>query len=191
MTTPQRTEVPREVAQQQQLDGLRSQRSALTDQLTSQTIRRDLLTQQLARASGAQATSLQGQINTLDASVKATTDALARIDNAITTGASNALPPSPVTGTAAIDARLDQFEQALVKVGTVGGLGVVAIVAVLILSFRRRRPPRSISAEDSMRLDQLQRAVDVIAVEVERISESQRFMAKNSADDKRIVDRER
>jgi hypothetical protein len=189
MTTKQGTDVPRDAAQQQ-LDALKAQRSALTDQLLSQTIRRDLLKQQLARSSGQAATSLQDQLNALDASVKATTGALARIDNAVNDAATNALPGGP-TGTAVIDARLEQFEQALVKVGTVGGLGLAAIVAVVILSLRRRRPSRSISPEDSMRLDHLQRAVDVIAVEVERISEAQRYMAKNAAEDKRIVDRER
>jgi hypothetical protein len=179
-------QITRELGQQQQLEALKSQRSALTDQLLSQTIRRDYLNQQLARASGPAAASLNAQINSVDASVKATSNALARIDEAVNKAVTSGLPASYTTGTSALDARLEQFERIATTVGTVGLVGIVAIIAVLIQSFRRRRPAPAVSVEDSMRLDHLQRAVDVIAVEVERISEAQRFMARQAVGDKRI-----
>jgi hypothetical protein len=186
MMTLQTVQLPREVSDQQRLEGLRAQRSALTDQLESQTIRRDYLNQQLAHASGQTAASIHAQIDAVDASVKATTDALARVDEAVNTAVTNGLPASYSSATSALDRRLDQFERMAVKVGTVGSVGIVAIIVLLIQSFRRRRPARALAGEDTARMEQLQRAVDVIAVEVERISESQRFMAKNSARDERI-----
>jgi hypothetical protein len=174
-------------AQQQQLEGLKSQRSALTDQLLSQTIRRDLVNQQLRNATGQTAADLQAQIRTIDASVKATTTQLDRIDQAVRQAATSGLTST----TSPVDARLDQLERVAVRVGTIGVVGIVAVFALLLQSARRwwRRPAAQLSSEDSMRLDHLQRAVDVIAVEVERISETQRFMAKRD-EDKRIAGRD-
>ena len=60
--------------------------------------------------------------------------------------------------------------------------GTALLITVLTLWFRRRRQP-SVTAPESMhrietRLTELQHAVDSVAVEVERISEGQRFTTK-------------
>jgi hypothetical protein len=169
---------------QQQLGALQAQRSVLTDQLESQTIRRDYLNQQLSRADGQAAAGLRAQLDAVDASVKATTDALARVDEAVNRTITNGLPAAYTSQTSAIDARIHELERVAVKVGTVGLVGIAAIAVLLIQSFRRRRP--KVSFEDSSRLEQLQRAVDTIAIEVERISEAQRFMARSVGEDKKI-----
>jgi hypothetical protein len=57
------------------------------------------------------------------------------------------------------------------------GLTFLLLGIVLWRSFRRHVSTR-LTGEDANRLEQLQRSVDVMAVEVERISESQRFTAK-------------
>jgi len=171
---------------QQQLEGLQARRSALTDQLESQTVRRDYLNQQLAHASGPVAATLHAEIDALDASVKQTTDALARIDAAVSTAATTGLPSSYTSEASAINARIEQFERAVVKVGTLGAVGLVAVFVLLIQSFRRRRPAPGFSRDDANRLDHLQHAVDSIAIEVERISEAQRFMARTAAEDRKI-----
>ena len=57
------------------------------------------------------------------------------------------------------------------------GLTFVLLAVVLWRSFRRQVTTR-LGGEDANRLEQLQRSVDVMAVEVERISEGQRFTAK-------------
>lgn len=61
---------------------------------------------------------------------------------------------------------------------------LLAIIAVVVLAagisgiqLRRREPSRSLPLEDD-RLKRLEQAVDAIAVEVERISEAQRFTTK-------------
>ncbi len=61
---------------------------------------------------------------------------------------------------------------------------LVAIIAVVVVAaglggnlYHRREPPRSLPLEDD-RLKRLEQAVDAIAVEVERISEAQRFTTK-------------
>lgn len=171
---------------QQQLGALQAQRSVLTDQLESQTIRRDYLNQQLSRADGQAAAGLRAQLDAVDASVKATTDALARVDEAVNRTVTNGLPASYTSQASAIDARIQEIERVAVKVGTVGLVGIAAIAVFLVQAFRRRRPAPQVSFEDSNRLEQLQRAVDTIAIEVERISEAQRFMAKNVGEDRKI-----
>jgi chromosome segregation ATPase len=61
-----------------------------------------------------------------------------------------------------------------------GGLALTAVsVYVIFLAARRFLMPNKKSLEsESRRLDQLQQSVDVIALEIERMSESQRFVAK-------------
>lgn len=61
---------------------------------------------------------------------------------------------------------------------------ILAIIAVVVLAaglggnqLRKREPQRSVPLEDD-RLKRLEQAVDAIALEVERISEAQRFTTK-------------
>jgi hypothetical protein len=76
-----------------------------------------------------------------------------------------------------------QVDEALVeKVSIMFVLFVLAPLAVsaAYLMFRRanRPAPQSGSRGDSERLQRLESAVDTIAVEIERISEGQRFVTK-------------
>ena len=58
---------------------------------------------------------------------------------------------------------------------------VVLMTAGAVLNWfvrRSRKPEPRLHTEDSLRLERLEHAVDAIAVEVERISEAQRFTTK-------------
>ena len=66
-------------------------------------------------------------------------------------------------------------------------VAVIALGIPLIRAFTRRfvdRPPAmpSISADVHDRLERIEQAVDTVAIEVERISESQRYLTKLMAD---------
>ena len=64
-------------------------------------------------------------------------------------------------------------------------IAALAAIGLFVLrSLRLKTPPREISnrLDIEQRFDQLQQAVDAIAVEVERIAEAQRFSAKLLAD---------
>ena len=69
----------------------------------------------------------------------------------------------------------------------VGKKWVMAITGIVLMSFvlwrwlRKRGPAVAgrLAPEDAARLEQLQRSVDVMAVEIERISEAQRYVAKS------------
>jgi hypothetical protein len=64
------------------------------------------------------------------------------------------------------------------SVGAVTGIGVAAHAYLR----RAKRSVAEISPVDDQRLGHLEQAVDAIAIEVERISEGQRFMAKLQAE---------
>lgn len=65
-------------------------------------------------------------------------------------------------------------------VGTVGCLVAIGVTARLFLMRAKRLAERP--AVDDNRLRHLEQAVDAIAVEIERISEAQRFQTKLLAD---------
>jgi len=70
------------------------------------------------------------------------------------------------------------------------GFLTTTIVSVATLYFRRPRaePSATLSAATEQRLARIEQAVDSIAVEVERISEAQRFTAKLMAEGRRAPD---
>ncbi|MGH7602400.1 MAG: hypothetical protein ACRENK_00225 [Gemmatimonadaceae bacterium] len=75
----------------------------------------------------------------------------------------------------------DVISFAVVSTVTVVLLGVVALIGVWVVrSLRRKSAPPEIAnrLEIEARFDQIQQSVDAIAVEVERITEAQRFSAK-------------
>jgi hypothetical protein len=81
------------------------------------------------------------------------------------------LPPVPPPRQGNDTARIAMFGTAVVT--------IVAIVAIYKGVMRIFAPRTTASVEgQSRRLDQLQQSIDVIALEVERMSESQRFVAK-------------
>jgi hypothetical protein len=70
-------------------------------------------------------------------------------------------------------------------VAALGALAVIMIIAATVSRVIKRTVPDKVEgpkAMDDQRMVRLEQAVDSIAVEVERISESQRFISKLLAD---------
>jgi hypothetical protein len=59
---------------------------------------------------------------------------------------------------------------------------VIPIVRATVRRWDRQSLPPQIPAETTQRLERIEQAVDAIAIEVERIAESQRFVAKLMAE---------
>lgn len=192
--------------QQQRTDvnALRLKREELKNQLQGLTERRVLLSVQLQQAQGGDAgRALERQIAELDARTARIEADLNRTDDAITrsldrdianqgdlpiTAAPPALPAPTIAGPEgvwSIQPAFPRNESAIARemmrpLILFGSLQL-ALLAVIAWRWIRAKPAAGtvrLSPEDSGRIDQLQRAVDVIAVEVERISESQRFVNK-------------
>lgn len=159
-------------------NALRQQRSELSDQLTSAASRRRSLANQLVEMpSGAAREGLEARIRILDQRIlrlEADIDATGQL---ITTAPASTLvpPPSPkVLG--------GMSEESAV---ILGGLFTVFVMAPLAfaaarLMFRRAKVPVPApgAAESAARLERIEQAVDAIAIEVERISEGQRFTTR-------------
>lgn len=79
------------------------------------------------------------------------------------------------TPVAAMDPDVIELAQVLAIVGT---FSLVMIGAIVVGMKLLKRPPRERPPLDDTRLEHLEQAVDAIAIEVERISEAQRFATR-------------
>ena len=175
-----------------ELDALDMKRSELRRQLESNTERRALLGEQLRQSQG---TTVQRDV---EARIKALDDRSANIDqqlNQIDDAVSAALAsgitvdrsqegvtivrPGGQQGITIIPPRFGR-SSTIANVMFFEALGFVILGLILWRMLRRRGPASAVrlAPEESGRLEQLQRSVDVIALEVERISEGQRYVTK-------------
>jgi hypothetical protein len=161
--------------------GLR--RSELNSQLTSLTIRRDLLTQQLRNADAAGQEKIKAMLADVAGQTErvikdmAATDAAA---NKITADAANVTTVSQTGGGAGTTTAQSPAGELAERITV---LGAGALMAILLVAFARwlwrpRAAATQLGRDDTARMEKLQQSIDVIAVEVERISESQRHLTK-------------
>jgi hypothetical protein len=180
-----------------ELGALEIRRSELRRQFESNTERRSLLSAQLLEShEPVTRRNLEARIREQDARTARIDQQLSQIDDAISTSLANgvtadrsprqAMPTMPamptLPGIPGMPPMLPgrSTKGAVANAMFLEGLGFVAIFAVLWLSMRRRGPASAmrLAPEETARLEQLQRNVDVIALEVERISEGQRYVTK-------------
>jgi hypothetical protein len=185
---------------ERQMTTLHQQRNELKDQLKALNTRRNQLDEQ-ARVLGPDASrDHQLRIKEIDARTADIDRQLMRLDIEIARGLSQPLiiesPNAGAAEQAAQDA-LRAAQQAIASVppppppafqspadrlemvASVGLLlvGAATVVWIAARRFFAKKNPQSLEGQ-ARRLDQLQQSIDVIAIEVERMSESQRFVAK-------------
>lgn len=168
-------------------------RSELRSQVEAVTELRQELTNQLAQAQAvgdrAGANEVMSRIRTLEARSGTLQQQILQADDAIATalargvgsneGVSITIPPAPMPPIMSFP-RPGVDED--VFVGTILSMTLVfAFLGVLLYRWGGRRARKQFAAagpSDPAQIQNLQQAVDVIAVEVERISEGQRFVSK-------------
>jgi len=167
--------VPRTIEEMQELMARRDQ---LSEQLTSVTNRRQNLVAELrASPDGAARTGLEDRMKVLDARILQLERDLA------STGQQVAAAPSDlvqVTEIANNNSSGDDFGE-----GLAAGIFPTAAFFLLILGFRRwrrkRRGPKpavTLNDANAERLERLEQGMEAIAIEIERVSEGQRFVTK-------------
>lgn len=170
------------------LEQLRSIRSELSSQLTSASGRRDELADQLQEAlargaTGAEVEGLQQRIAQLDARIITIEGDIAAIGREVAVAASDEDQAAFFSGAAVAD---NPFGLAP---GQVTGISIVFILFVLaplawaaarsmLRRANRPAPPPALPAESAQRLERLEQGMDAVAIEVERISEGQRFVTR-------------
>lgn len=174
-----------------QLVALDARREELKSQLQSLTDRRAMLSAQMEDAQGAAQRDLQARIATLD-------QRTARLDNELN-GVDDAINAAIAQG-ATRESGFDQLirgaftqtaprreglfnrgsDDGITTILAGQGIGFVLLGLVLWRGLRRRVASgiARLAPDDANRIAQLQSAVDVMAVEIERISEGQRYVAK-------------
>lgn len=170
--------VPTSIEEMQALD---ARRDALADQLNSATGRRDQIAAELATttAAGPARTGLEERLKVLD-------QRIVQLETDIAlTGQQVAAAPGDLARTAAYATHSggggDDFEEGFAAGGFFISLGWVAVLAFRWWRRKRRGPAMSAaktSDESSERLARLEQGMDAIAIEIERVSEGQRFVTK-------------
>jgi hypothetical protein len=163
---------------------LLSQRRVLTQQLEEATDRRNDLIDRMNEVPDAAKPGFQGQLNVLN-------DRITQLESSLNVVSQEIAGASPVLASMAEerdDPAPDDHFGTFQEGAFVGGVGGVVGVTILFLITRwlrrkfngsdevQRRP--ALPADDSERLRRLENGIDAMAVEIERISEGQRFVTK-------------
>ena len=183
-----------------QLMGLIAQRDELRNQLETMNDQRAQLADQVARQSSGVPGNLVGRLNALDKRIGETEANLVRADEYIAAAKAKGLDHQGVTTTAPevkvnvpVDEMVPEFvfgtreppwqerfaQTAAITVPLAAGT-VILLGALLYWRISRsiRNQLSKLMAAQSGRLEELQRSIDTVAVEVERVSENQRFVTK-------------
>ena len=175
---PVPADVPRTRAQ---LEGVMVRRSMLSEQVRELRQRREQLVLDRATASGERRT-IDGRIDAVDQQLARLEGEIDRV-NALVAAA----PPGALTSSAQApeEIMLTRLSNDIVPLVAILTIFVVAPFTLALSWFiwkraaaPRRSEPAISEAASLHRLESLQQSVDAIAVEVERISEGQRFVTK-------------
>jgi len=166
-----------------ELHALAMKRSELQAQLEALTDRREEIADQLHGAEAQARPGILARIQILDERITRLEQEVLQTDDAITAGLSTGLVMPPIEQTGSLleePPEFPRFSNDAVRIMMVEALAFVLLGIVLYkLGWRRaRRKFAGAAPNDSGRMDQLQNAVDAIAVEIERISEGQRYVTK-------------
>lgn len=168
----------------QQVASLRARRTELSNQLQSADGRRNRLSEQLRRSDGASRDGLEQRISVLDRRIVQIEADIAETGRLLTesptlgtvSSAAGWIPPIPPD---------DLMPMA--GMFTVFVLAPLAIAAARLMWKRATALPRAAAKPDpaaAQRLQRIEEAVDAISIEIERVSEGQRFVTRLLSEDR-------
>jgi hypothetical protein len=166
-------------AQEQAYYQLKSKQEELGNQLEDVSDRREELVRELqGRIADVDRAGLETRIKGLDARIIQIETDLASVgkDLAEKAPASMTVPPVRVQWRGYGD-------EDMVGAGFMGaGIMLALFIPLIIRNFRRRKTPQMTTTQapalGAERIDRMEQAIDSIAVEIERVSENQRFMTR-------------
>jgi len=165
------------VEQKADVRALRAKRTELSNQLESAAGRRSRLSSQLTGKEGADRAGIEARIGVLDKRIMQLETDIAETGRQLTTA------PSALVTSDAFDNGPNP--NVIVPLGGAFMLFVLAPIAFAAARMMWKRTNRMTRAgspalpdESARRLERLEQGVDAIAIEVERISEGQRFVTK-------------
>jgi hypothetical protein len=176
------TQTPAGVPQsREQLDQLHFRREQLREQVNGLSARREAMRNDLKVATDPDTrTELQARIKDHSARIIRLDDEIDRTSDLIANAPAVALRSQTAVDAGRIADRLAKDVVPLAGIFSVFVLFPLTIAFVRLIWRRGSAPPRTAVADQStqQRLEQMQQAIDTIAIEIERISEGQRFVTK-------------
>jgi hypothetical protein len=166
----------------QQVAILKARRSELSNQLNSADGRRRELQKQLVNASGPQdRAGLEQRIGVLDARISGLENDIGDVGRQLSS-APAALATNRSNGTMDIGPTArNRLAQNVAPISIVFTLFVLAPIAFSVSRgiWKRGSMPRQVpSPADAQRLERMEQAMEAIAIEIERVSEGQRFVTR-------------
>jgi hypothetical protein len=173
-----------------ELEGLIAKRAELTEQLESLTERREELTDQRANMGREESIQHDARIRLIDDRSARVEQEILQADQAIADAYARGVATRPSEGQSGTMVVTDQVIHAIRSQAEDAVFESFMILAMMLVGatlvwrgirrvFRRKKPGVPAAVTDpTARFDQLQASMDVIAIEVERISEAQRYVAK-------------
>lgn len=162
-----------------EVQALKAKRSELSNQLESAADRRENVAEELSKASAVARPGLEARLKTLDTRIVQLEQEIAANGRALANAPLELVPSEA----AAPEPRYGPFTAgqltAITIVGTLFVLAPLAFAAARAMLIRARQPkltPEMIEA--TRRMERMEQAIDTVAVEVERISEGQRFVTQ-------------
>jgi len=167
----------------QDVANLRTQRSELSDQLESATGRRRALVEQIRHSSGVNKAGLETRLATLDQRIVRLEGQLDQVGQQLASpqAAQYVATTQPPVNFRGPNVRFSNVDPEPIIICFI--LFVMSPIALSISRLLWKRGSRKIVApvaapESNERLERIEQAVDAIAIEVERVSEGQRFVTR-------------
>ena len=161
---------------------LRQRGSELSRQLTSANNRREELARAIEDASGVNRQGLEQRIAQLDQRIMGIEGAIAENGRLLASAPAAALAQTQTFTRAPAPGPFGMNPGQLTGISIVGTIFVLFPLSIALARNIWRRGSRfaapPASAESTQRMERLEQAVDAIAIEVERISEGQRFVTR-------------
>lgn len=179
---PQPPTVPGVPRTREELEALIAKRSELADQLESVTDRREEVADQHSEADAAARPGLESRLETLDERSAWLEQEIVRADDAIAAGLAGGIVAEPGREAPTTVQPFGDFVRGDVMARAMLFEALAFVLLGVVLYRRMRKRAQAMGSretpDESSRLDQLQHSIDAIAVEVERISEGQRYVTK-------------
>ncbi len=176
----------------QDIVGLRSRRSELADQLERAWSRRQNITEEISETSGVEREGLELRLTAMDQRIAQIEGDIAATERALTSAEPSLLAAATQAEDAARAAR--EAARPAIDDDMVAVLAVMSLVMLFpfVIAYTRRiwkRAPsaKALPAAAESRLERIEQAVEPIAIEVERVSEGQRFVTKLLSDTNRAA----
>ena len=165
----------------QDIVGLRARRAELADQLDRTMDRRSEITREWERAPAAERVMLEQVMTAIDGRIVQLEADIAATERALTNARPELLAVVAQQEAAARAERsAGRSADDLERMGFLFMLVVALPIALAVARRIWRRPPspRPVSVESAGRLERIEQAVEAMAIEIERVSEGQRFVTK-------------